>query len=356
MDGKDGPLTVRWDDQTINREAALLPDAYQEDYRWLKGFTRDECAKDIDQLIARIYKAGGEMDKTTAAKIIRGRITVDHDGVPRENPVMNLDKLQALVRALREGVRLESIQGRIGWVETSVTRMMFSYFRKKWATDTVNKFGIVSGPTGSGKSAAAREFQRQNNHGACVHLEAPEGGGMQEFISRLGVRYGINPRMSSARKRDAIFATVKARNMIIIDNAQELWSEAGGMVQPRFSFLRRLQDETGCTVILMITPMFEDTLREHMLKGYFEQFVGRTGGVKNWIRLPDYPPANDCVTIAKSVGLVDAPTHKEALHAIAREPGRIRRLFEDLQAGQKLAKRAAKPFTFDFVSLARGDE
>lgn len=352
----DGPLTVRWDDGTINREAALLPEAYQEDYRWLKGFTRDECAKDIDVLIARILKAGGDMDKTTAAKIIRGRITVDHDGVARENPVMNLDKLQTLIRALRDGVRLESIQGRIGWVETSVTKTMFNYFRTKWAPATVNKFGIVSGPTGSGKSATAREFQRQNNHGACVHLEAPEGGGLQEFVSRLGVRYGINPRLSSARKRDAIFATVKWRNMIIIDNAQELWSEAGGSDQPRFSFLRRLQDETGCTVILMITPMFEKTMRDQMMQGYFEQFVGRTGGVKNWIRLPEYTPSADCVTIAKSIGLVDAAANKEALHAIAKEPGRIRRLFEDLQQGQQLAKKAGKPFTFDYVSIARGDE
>lgn len=351
----DNPLLVRWDDGSIDREAATLPEEYREDYRWLKAFTRDECNKSTDILAQRMLKLGADVDKTTWAKVIRGRLAVDNRGMPRPSPVINLDRLTQLVKAARDNVRVEQLEGRIGWVQTPTADMMFAYFRQKWARSTVNKFGIVSGATGSSKSATAREFQRQNNHGLCVHVECPETGGMSELITRIAVRYGIGAKRSAHAKKAAIFEQVTARNMIIVDNAQELWVANGGSEQPKFSFLRRLQDETGCTIILLITPMFERTIRDQMMHGYFEQFIGRTGGPRTWLRLPDYPPEADCVEIAKSFGLVDAAKHAKALGKIARNPGRIRILFDTLQEGKAMATQAKAKFTFDFIPSTEGD-
>lgn len=351
----DNPLSIRWDDNSIGREAATLPAEYAEDYRWFKCFTRDECAKDSDVLTRRMLKLGADIDKTTWSKVIRGRLVVDNRGEPRPNPVINLDRFSQLVSAARDNVRLEQIEGRIGWVQTRVADGMFRYFLLKWAKGCVNKFGIVIGATGSSKSATAREFARQNNHGLCIHVECPETGGMSELISRIAVRYGIGSKRSAAAKKAAIFEQVTARNMIIVDNAQELWVANGGSEQPKFSFLRRLQDETGCTIILLITPTFERTLRDQMMESYFEQFIGRTGGPSTWHRLPAYPPEEDCVAIAKSLGLVDAAKHAKALAKIASRPGRIRILFDVLQEGKSMAAEAKQKFTFDFLPKMEGE-
>lgn len=351
----DHPLLLRWDDSSIQREATVLPENLREDYIYLKSFARDQCAKDLDLLAQRMLQLGLDTDRTTWAKILRGRMTIDTHGRDRPHPVMSFEKFSEVVTALRNNVRVESLQGRVGWIETSQTKRQFDYYRLKWNRSTVNKFGIISGPTGSGKSAAGNEFQRQNNHGLCVKVEAPEGGGLMELVTQIGIRYGIGAKRNYGSKKTAIFSTVTARNMIIIDNAQELWVAGGGADQPKFSFLRRLQDETGCTIILLITPMFERTVRDQMLQGYFEQFIGRTGGIKNWLRLADYPPEEDCLAIANAMGLKDAASHAKKLTAIAREPGRIRQLFEDLQQGKRLATAAKSPFTFAFVEEARED-
>lgn len=351
----DNPLLVRWDDSSIDREAATLPEDYREDYRWLKAFCRHECNKSTDILTQRMLKLGADIDKTTWAKVIRGRMAVDNRGEPRPSPVINLDRFSQLVRAARDNVRLEQIEGRVGWVQTKTADRMFDYFRVKWARSAVNKFGIVIGATGSSKSATGREFSRQNNHGLCSHVECPETGGMSELISRIAVRYGIGAKRSAHAKKAALFEQITARNMVIIDNAQELWVPNGGTEQPKFSFLRRLQDETGCTIILLITPTFEQTMRDQMMQGYFEQFIGRTGGPGAWLRLPAYPPAEDCVMIAKSLGLVDAEKHSKALAKIASQPGRIRILFDALQKGKAFAAAAKTKFTFDFIPSMEGE-
>lgn len=345
----------RFDDLTIEKEAHHLPEDCREDYRYIKAFLRDECAKSLDIFIEKLRTLGIESDKTTWGKIMRGRLNRDRNGDPTEHPVVAYPKFKDYVRAVRDNTRIEALRGRIPFIETDTTRQMFNYIKLKWAPETVNKFGFIIGSTGSGKSAAASEFRRRNNHGACVHLEATESQGASEFIHRLCAQYGISPRSENNRLRAQLWSVISARNCIIIDNAQELWIK-GTEDQPKFSMLRRLQDERGCTIILIVTPIFERGMSDSIAVGYFEQFIGRSGGTRSWLRLPEFPPADDCVTIARSLGLQDAAKYKKQLGEIAREPGRIRRLFEDLQTAKRSAQADGKPFTWDYVLETRGEE
>lgn len=347
-------VTVRFDDQTIDREAQYLPEQYREDYRFLKAFVRDECNKDIDLFMDHLRRLGIDGDKTTWNKIIRGRINRDRTGQPTEHPVISYEKFGEFVKAIRDNTRIESIRGRIPFIETSTTIRMFDYIDDKRRPETVNKFGFIIGETGSGKSAAASEYRRRNNHGMCVHLEATESKGPMEFVQKLAGCYGISPRRDTTRMRHQLFQNVTHKNCIIIDNAQELWL-AGVEDQPKFSLLRRLQDERGCTIILIVTPLFANRRKEDLVMGYFEQFVGRSGGLRSWLRLPAFPPADDCVAIAKAMGLQDAAKYRKQLAEIASEPGRIRRLFEDLQQAKRTATSQNKPFTYDFVLEERGE-
>ena len=352
---KEMAMVFRWDDASIEREALTIPEELREDYRYLKSFVRDDCNKDMDLFLQKALELGIETDKTTWGKVLRGRLVIDRHGRAQEYPVISFTKFSEMVKSLRDNMRIEALRGRIGFIETDTTRQIFTYIQNKWQSDTVNKFGLIVGATGSGKSATVGEYRRRNNHGACVHIEAPEAGGAGEFIQGLCRCYGISTRTNSTRMRNQLWSAVGARNCIIVDNAQELWNRKGGPDQPRFSFLRRLQDERKCTVILIVTPLFERTLQDNLMLGYFEQFIGRTGGVRSWLRLPEYPPMEDCVAIAKSMGLVDAQKHAKKLAEIARESGRIRRLFEDLQSGKRLAQGERSPFTFDYVLDVRGE-
>ena len=351
----DYGLALRWDDGSIEKESRLLPAEFREDYTYLKSYCRDQCQRDVDLLHERMKELGVDTDKSTWSKILRGRLLVDKYGQPLAHPVMNLEKFRECVTALRKNVRAETLQGKVGFIRTKASERIFNYLRIRWAPETVNKFGFIIGPTGSGKSATLSEFQRQNNHGACIHLEAPENGSMHELVRRIGARKGLSTQHSSAAIRSSLFRMMNHGNMVIIDNAQELWVKNSESDQPQFSFLRRLQDETKCTVILAITPVFERLLISKMIDDYFEQFIGRSGGEKAWLRLDPYPSPEDCVTIAKAFDLQDAESHKKQLAAIAREPGRIRRLFEDLQHGKRLSSMEGKPFTWRHIEEARGE-
>jgi DNA transposition AAA+ family ATPase len=166
---------------------------------------------------------------------------------------------------------------------------------------------------------------------------------------------GFSPESSMARKKQTLLTAVRPHHCIIVDNCQDLYRK-GQKEQPAFSFLRRLQEVTGCTVILSITTDFERELMEGMIRGYFEQFEGRSGGRRKWLRLPEHAPEEDVLAIAQAFGLQDAKRHVKELAAITREPGRIRRLFEDLQEGKILASAAKAKLTIEHVREARGDE
>lgn len=344
---------LRLDDISIETKGNLLPEDLRERFVWLAVFAREECHRDIDTLGERFRAVGVYRDKTTWIRLLKGQWNRMPNGTVRQTPLVSKDKLIEEIDALRNGVRVEAMRGKVPFVVTSVAQSIFSYLDLKRAPDRVNKFGVIIGPTGSQKTASLKEYCRRNNHGACLWLEAPENGSMTEFIARLAEAYGGPEREPYDRKRRRIFASFNERKCIVVDNCQRLYRETRGSDQPLFGFLQRLQDERGGAIILTITPTFERTLTAGMLAGFFEQFEGRAGGRKNFLRLPDFAPPEDVVAIAKAFGLRDAGRHEKLLVEISREPGRIRRLFEDLQSAKLLAEAEKKELTIAHLHAAR---
>lgn len=345
---------IVYTDTAIEIEAMHLPEELRDAYRWLKSFTRIDCNRDIDQLTERFRKVGIYHDKGTWSKILKGRLLIDARGDRRDSPVLSLENFRHAVEALRSNVRAEALRGKIPFVETSVWHDIENYITTRMGRDRVNKFAFIIGPTGAQKSACFREIQRRINHGTIRVIECPETGALGEFLSLLAVSFGASPQTSSDKKRRKIEESVKDHHVIICDNAQELWRE-DRQEQPAFSFLRRLQDSSGCTIVLSITPTFERKLMQGMIEGYFEQFEGRSGGRNTWLRLPAHPPKADVLLIAQAFGLEDAEKHLAELVAISRQPGRVRRLFEVLQEGKRLAGAKKEAFTIDWFNEARGE-
>jgi DNA transposition AAA+ family ATPase len=347
---------LRLDDVTLAAKAEIQPEAVRDLWLWLCVYTRTECNADPDLLTERMKAAGIMRDKTTWVRILKGQLLRNQNGTERETPLVAVDKLIEEITALKDGVRVESMRGRVPFVPTPSAKAIFGYVDIKRRPERVNKFGVIIGPTGSQKTATLREYARRNNHGAVVWLEAPENGSMQEFMTGLCRAYGGPYREAIDRRRQRVFESVNERRTIIVDNCQRLYRENRGHDQPVFSFLQRLQDQTGCTVILSITPTFERTLVGSMMAGYFEQFEGRAGGRRNFLRLPEFAPDEDLLAIAQAFGLQDARRALPTLQKISREPGRIRRLFEDLQDAKILAESERKPLTIAHLRAVREEE
>ena len=346
---------VRLDETVIESHVAHLPDEMREPFRWLAGFTRSECARDLGRLTDRFRKVGVYHDATTWSKVLRGQWNKDRNGKPRPAPVISQEKFLTAVEALRNNVRAESLRGKVPFVETTTAKSIIDYCEMKCAPDRVNRFGVIVGPTGGQKTATFREFTRRRNHGSTHWVEAPETGAMGELIAQLTVSFGFSAKGTIPQRRSQLFASIRPHHCLIIDNTQDLYRR-DERDQPAFSFLRRLQEVTGCTVILSITTDFERKLLEGLIAGYFEQFEGRSGGRRSWLRLPEYAPEEDVLMIAQAFGFQETRKHVKGLVAISREPGRIRRLFEDLQSAKLLANAANEKLTWAHIQEARGEE
>jgi len=345
---------LRLDMPTITDRVRQYPDELKELVCWLATYVREECARDLDILCDTARKLGIQFDKTTWSKVLRGRWNRDAEGNATDNPIVALTKLVKAIEHLRRDFALREAAGKVPFVMTPTAEMMFNFVDKKRAPDRVNKFGMIVGNTGTQKTATLKEYCRRNNHGTCVRVEAPETASHTQFITDLAEKYGCTRQANWDRKRNTIRQSVNERRTIIVENVQRLYDERQGNNQKVFSYLQKLQDDTDCTVILTLTPVFERKLREKIANGYFEQFIGRSGGERDILVLEEYPGDEDVLAIAKSFGLADATKHLPELAKIVRESGRVRVLFEALQEAKVQAGK--RELTINHIRAARGED
>lgn len=356
---KETPLVekaIRLDSRTLENRAAHLPKEMQELFVWLGCYLRDECSGEMDILCERFKEVGIHHDKTTWNRVLRGMWQRDADGKLTAAPIISQDKFIKALNALRSAARIKERGGRIPFVMTSVARMVWNAIDMRRTPDRVCKFQIIIGETGTGKSAALIEYQARNNHGLFTRVEAPETPSMSQFMLDLARSWGYSANPSYQKKKQYVIETVNARKVICVENVQRLYNPKFEGNQPIFNFLQKLQEDTNCTVVLTFTPIFERVFTSGCNKGFFEQFEGRAGGRRAFLRLPEYPPEEDVLLIAQAFGLREAEKHLDELVKISREPGRIRRLFEDLQNAKIEAEADAKPLTIGLVRATRGED
>lgn len=346
---------IHMEDAAIFKRADLLPPEMREPFIWLSQFCRNTCDRNIALLTEKFKAVGVDTTKSTWVKIIKGQWNTDTMGQLRENPVMAKARFIQEITALRENTRVETMRGKQPFIPTSVSKMIFDYINLRRPIDRINRFGIIVGETGTQKTATGLEYKRLHPH---THLfQCPEGGSVHELAVWMGRQVGLYKQSYGERLKISLFNNVRAHTAFLLDNAQDLFQEPkrkakNDEAQELFSFVRRLQEETGCVIIFFITPEFEKQLLGGLYKKYFEQFIGRCGGEKKILRLPSPTPPLDVVKISEGFGLIDAKANQKKLIDISRQVGGVRILCDALQDGKRLAEADQAKFTFSYVEDA----
>lgn len=345
------PQRIKVDDPTVDAIAASYPEKVREPLQWLAAYYRESCNKNQDVLLERIKKCGFKRSRHYLYTIFTGRYFRKVDG--DDDPVGQIENFLQIVEKLRGNFVISQRAGKIPFVETTTYRRIANYIDVIRMPDTVCKFGVIIGPTGSQKSASFDHYVELNNHGKCVRVEAPASPSIGKFIDDLAGRYGAALRERKNRKLEIITESVRADRTIIIDNAQRLRRPERGHDQPIFHFLQKLQDDTGCAIILSFTPDEARFLTEALAedKLYFEQFEGRAGGRESFLELDNYTPRADLLQIAQAFGLENPQGAVDELDKLCRRAGRVRILFHVLQAAKRRADKAMEKLTLDHLLM-----
>lgn len=354
-------MIIYWDDPHIETEMQLFPKDIQPLYQWLKIHMRTECGRDVDVLVAQARKVGVTIDKTNWVRILKGRWKTDADGNELANPYVSATNLLQAITAIKDGVRVELLQGGMPFVETSVFHTIRRFVEKKMRKDRVNKWGVILGPTGTQKTASYKELAMRIP--GLKWMESADNGSLKEFVIRAAVKCGASKNISYSPARAKVFESMmpthNQQKCFVFDNMQDMQKSEksllamgkGGEKQPVNQFLRALQDETNCTIIESITPENEDQMFGDK-SIYMEQFEGRCGGRDGFLRLPNYPPRKDLIDIATELGFKAAEKHADLLVTIGQQRGRVRRFFEILQEAKDNAEADKAAFTVEYIKEA----
>lgn len=346
---------VKFSDHSIDAmllEATDYPAEVHEPIRWLAGYCREKCNSKLDVLEAQCRRLGlnTSVSKTYFTKVLNGSYwAIDPKTGKR---LGSIDNFLQTIEALKGDDLAATRAGRVPFIMTPTAQMIFDYIDMKRLPDTVCKFGLIVGATGMQKTATLKHYVMNNNHGATVMIESPHNGSLTVFLRDLAMRYSDAKSYVGSKLIANIYENVNARKTIIVENVQRLYDDRKGWNQPVFNFLQKLQDDTGCTIILTCTVDFMRTFRAGRDKGYFEQFEGRCGGARNFLILDEYPARSDVRMIAETFGLQDIDAALPSLEKHCRnEGGRIRLLFDALQQGARLANAEESPLTLEHLEL-----
>lgn len=320
--------------------------AYPESLGWvvdyLGGYLIRQCAGDRNRLSARLSALGHNYQPNTIYQFLAGRYALPDRGFRG-----SIEKWQKAAEALKAAELGKLSDGRFPPVETQAVCLFRDYVDALRQPHRICRWGIVVGDTGRQKTYAKDLYTVERNHGQTLSFEAPDTPSLPHLIYTLS-KLACRAKTSTQYERvDLIMANIKPSMCVIIDNAQRLYNPRSGNRQDCFSFLQRLQDTTGCVIVLIFVADvvsgydFTTEMEAGSAKGYFSQIIGRAGGLENVLRLPDHTPDEDLIQFARTAGMSDR--HCQILLPVLRyldtQTGNIRILLQHLQLAAERARR-----------------
>jgi hypothetical protein len=341
-------LMIRKDLAHFEARIASYPEEVRDDVTWLYQFNQAQFSGHYP-LLAHLIRTEGKMELTDQYiyQVLSGRYF--RPDPKRAGKVLgSIETLKEVVEWLRRWAIFNSESGGMPFVETPTWHQLDDYITGICAPENPCKFGAVCGSTGTGKSRMLKRHALLNNHGMTAHIEAPSSGRLPRFQMKLGVPFGIALSAETHERVVRLAESITSKRRIIVDNVQKLYNPKTGANQPVLNYLQELQDDTSCTIILSWTPVFTRTLADPTNTQYFEQFVGRLGGLERIHNVPEYATMGDLRAIQDKYRVGGGEKALAIMKRWSREPGRNRILFSRLY----LAKLEANDSSTKEIKLA----
>ena len=208
----------------------------------------------------------------------------------------------------------------------------------------------IVGPTGRGKTYAARYWQALNNHGRTRYIRMSSSAGRTSLIYALCDAAGTGFRgYKNCELEQRIFGSLSRRNVLIIDEAGHLIPR-GTSPASALELIRDIKDITGCGVCLIFTDVYLEQIRLGAQRRYFEQFIGR---IEKTYHIPDQPEKAEVAAVLRSY--VEKPSRELltlAYDSARAGDGKLRTLFRDLDRALLLADTEGHELTADDLRTA----
>jgi len=200
------------------------------------------------------------------------------------------------------------------FVMTPLARRMFEVFSRAARR---RRLSFIFGPPQIGKTTAAAEYARRNNHGSTILVRMPARGALCHFLPELGGRLGIprNRRESDLRRR--IIESFDEGVLLIVDEAHQPLLPETASAAMALEFIREIHDRRKCGVVLMGTDVLKTGLQHNKLLSQ----LWRRRSPGSVIQLPHTVPDRDLNEFAASFGLEPAPDKEMAVEYLATDDG-----------------------------------
>lgn len=258
--------------------------------------------------------------QTTIWRALKGEYTGD------------LAKVISAIRSYRTIIAERSAIKNATFIESRLTSLVTGGLSYALANNSITR---ITGESRMGKTASARFWRDQNNHGRTVFVTAPAYGGAKSLLKEIAQCLGINRNLAAPQMHESILRAFNPNRMLIVDEAHRLLPNDYRSNPVLVEILRDIHDRTGCGLAILTTERFNRSMEKSSYQ--YEQVLGRIGMP---VQLPREILWEDiqgiCGQYCKGI-----PADLQAeLVKIANSPGRLGILCETLKFASRIAEKS----------------
>jgi len=228
--------------------------------------------------------------------------------------------------------------------ETKFTKLVTGALSYAMANNSITK---ITGESRQGKTAAAKWWRDQNNHGRTAFITAPAYGAARALLREIAQCLGINRNTGLTNMHEAILRAFNENRMLIVDEAHRLLPKDKRGEPVLLEILRDIHDRTRCGLALLTTCRFDEGVKR--MEYQYEQVLGRIGMP---VQLPrEFEWADVEPIVSQYVKGIPAPLRRE-LVKISNDPGRLGILCETLKFASRIASKQRKDISAESIQTA----
>jgi DNA transposition AAA+ family ATPase len=256
----------------------------------------------------------------------------------------DLSKVADAIRSYRIIIAERSAIKHATFCESRLTRLVTGGLSYALANNSITR---ITGESRMGKTASAKYWRDQNNHGRTVFVTAPAYGGAKALLKEIAQCLGINRNLASTQMHESILRAFNSNRMLIVDEAHRLLPNDYRSNPVLVEILRDIHDRTGCGLAILTTERFNRSMEKSSYQ--YEQVLGRIGMP---VQLPREILWSDIKPIAAQY-VTSIPGDLQAeLVKIANAPGRIGILCETLKFASRIAEKSHIDLSADTIRTA----